>query len=66
MKNDILNLVKSAVWYGLVFIVGTLAFKGVLSLGNSNKPAKEFSTTVFAEKGHDYLIVDTKHGVFRN
>lgn len=59
MKNKILNLIKSAVWYGLVFIVGTLAFKGVLSLDNSNKPAKEFGISVFTKKGHDYLLVDT-------
>ena len=27
------------------------------------EPAKEISTTVFTKNGHDYLIVDTKHGV---
>jgi hypothetical protein len=27
-------------------------------LANSNEPAKEFGTTVFTKKGHDYLLVD--------
>lgn len=42
---------------------------GVLSIvfwyiSDYNKePAKKIGTTVFTEKGHDYLLVDTKHGV---
>lgn len=63
MKNKILYLVKSAVWFVLCLLVGALIFEGVRSLANSNKPAKEFSTTVFTKNGHDYLLVDTKHGV---
>ena len=64
MKNKILNLAKSAVWFALCFIVGALIFEGVRSLANnSNEPAKKMSTSVFTEEGHDYLIVDTKHGV---
>ena len=27
------------------------------------EPSEEFGTTIFTKKGHDYLIVDTKHGV---
>ena len=27
------------------------------------EPAKKISTTIFTKKGHDYLLVDTKHGV---
>lgn len=63
MKNKILNLAKSAVWFVLCLLVGALIFEGVRSLANSNEPAKEFSTTVFTKNGHDYLFVDTKHGV---
>ena len=63
MKNKILNLAKSAVWFVLCLLVGALIFEGVRSLANSNEPVKEFSTTVFIKNGHDYLLVDTKHGV---
>ena len=63
MKNKILNLAKSSVWFVLCLLVGALIFEGVRSLANSNEPAKEFSTTVFIKNGHDYLLVDTKHGV---
>ena len=35
----------------------------IYSLVNRNEPAKEFSTTVFSNRGHDYLLVDTRHGV---
>ena len=63
IKNNILNLDKSAVWFVLCLLAGALIFEGVRSLANSNEPAKEFSTTVFIKNGHDYLLVDTKHGV---
>ena len=63
MKNKILNLSKSAVWFVLCLLAGALIFEGVRSLANSNEPAKEFSTTVFSKRGHDYLLVDTRHGV---
>lgn len=63
MKNKILNLAKSAVWFVLCLLVGALIFEGVRSLANSNEHAKEFSTTVFIKNGHSYLLVDTKHGV---
>lgn len=63
MKNKILNLAKSAVWFVLCLTVGALIFEGIRSLANSSDPAKEFGTTVFTKKGHDYLLVDTKHGV---
>lgn len=62
MKNKILNLAKSTIWFVLCLLVSALAFEGVNSLTNRNKPAKEFSTTVFSNEGHDYLLVDTKHG----
>ena len=29
----------------------------------SDEPIEKVSITVFTEKGHDYLLVDTKHGV---
>lgn len=63
MKNKILDLAKSAVWFVLCLLVGALAFEGVCSLANSNKPAKKVGIIIFTEKGHEYLVVDTKHGV---
>lgn len=63
MKNKILNLAKSAVWFVLCLLVGALIFEDVRSLAKSKEPAKVFSTTVFTKEGHDYLLVDTKHGV---
>ena len=64
MKNKILDLVKSTAWFVLCLLISALALEGVFSLANRNEPAKDFSTTVFYKKGHDYLLVDTKHGVF--
>lgn len=64
MKNNILNLIKSAVWFALCLFVGALIFEGIRSLANSNEPAKKIGMSVFTEEGHDYLVVDTKHGVF--
>lgn len=63
MKKKILDLAKSAVWFVLCLLVGTLIFEGIRSLANSNEPAKKIGVTVFTEEGHDYLVVDTKHGV---
>lgn len=63
MKNKILNLIKSAVWLVLCLLVGALIFEGFRSLANSNEPAKKIGMSVFTEEGHDYLVVDTKHGV---
>lgn len=63
MKNKILDLVKSTAWFILCLLIGSLAFEGIYSFVNRKEPAKEFSTTVFTKKGHDYLLVDTKHGV---
>ena len=63
MKNKILDLVKSTAWFVLCLLISALALEGVYSLVNRNEPAKDFSTTVFSKKGHDYLLVDTKHGV---
>ena len=63
MKNKILKLAKSAVWFVLCLLAGALIFEGVRSLANSNEPAKKIGMSVFTEEGHDYLVVDTKHGV---
>lgn len=63
MKNKILNLIKSAVWFVLCLLVGALVFEGIRSFANSDKPAKKIGMQVFTEEGHDYLVVDTKHGV---
>lgn len=64
MKNKILNLSKSAVWFVLCLLVGALIFKCVRSLANSNEPSKKIGVSVFTDEGHDYLVVDTKHGVY--
>lgn len=64
MKNKILNLAKSAVWFVLCLLVGAFIFEGIRSLTNSNEPAKEFSITVFTKKGHDYLFVGREHGAY--
>lgn len=64
MKNKILNLAKSAVWFVLCLLVGALIFEGFRSLANSNEPAKKIGMSIFTKKWHDYLLVDTKHGVY--
>ena len=63
MKNKILNLAKSVIEVVLCLLVGALICEGVCLLINRKEPAKEFSTTVFTKNRHDYLLVDTKHGV---
>ena len=63
MKNKILNLIKSAVWFVLCLLVGALIFEGVRSLANGSEPAKRVGISVITEEEHDYLVVDTKHGV---
>lgn len=63
MKKKILDLAKSAVWFVLCLLVGALIFEGIRSLSNSNKPAKSVGISVITEEEHDYLVVDTKHGV---
>ena len=37
--------------------------ESILSLDNSNKPAKRVGASVITEEEHDYLVVETKHGV---
>lgn len=56
MKNKILNLIKSAVWFVLCLLVGALIFEGIRSLANRKEPAKEFSTTVFTLKSATYRV----------
>lgn len=63
MKNKILNLIKLAVRSVLCLLVGALIIEGIRSFVNSNEPAKKIGISVFTEEGHDYLVVDTKHGV---
>ena len=50
MKNKILNLIKSAVWFVLCLFVGALIFEGIRSLANSNEPAKKIGMSVFTEE----------------
>lgn len=63
MKKKILDLAKSAIWFVLCLLVGALVFEGIRSLANSDKPAKRVGISVITEEEHDYLLVDTKHGV---
>lgn len=62
MKSKILDLIKSAVWLFLIFIIGAIGFRVSFSLGTPPEK-EEFNIKIFTKKGHDYLIVDTKHGV---
>ena len=62
MKNKILDLIKSAVWIILIFIIGAIGFRLSFSLGTPHEK-EEFNIKIFTKKGHDYLLVDTKHGV---
>lgn len=62
MKNKILDLAKSAVGYVLIFIIGVIGFRFTFILGTPHKK-EEFNIKIFTKKGHDYLIVDTEHGV---
>lgn len=62
MKNKILELAKSAGWLVLIFIIGVIGFRISFSLGTPHEK-EEFNIKIFTKKGHDYLIVDTKHGV---
>ena len=64
MKNKILKLAKSSVWFVLCLLVGALIFEGVRSLANNNEPSKKIGVSVFTEEGHDYLVVYTKHVVY--
>lgn len=63
MKEKILNLIKSAVWFILYLLVGALIFEGIRSLTTSKESAKQVGTVILKEEGHEYLVVDTKHGV---
>ena len=62
MKNKILDFIKSAVWLFLIFIIGVIGFRISFSLGTPHNK-EEFNIKIFTKKGHDYLLVDTKHGV---
>lgn len=62
MKSKILDLAKSYVWLFLIFIIGVIGFRISFSLGTPHKK-EEFNIKIFTKKGHDYLLVDTEHGV---
>ena len=49
MKNKILKLAKSSVWFVLCLLVDALIFEGVRSLANSNEPSKKIGASVFTE-----------------
>lgn len=62
MKSKILDLAKSAGWLFLIFIIGAIGFRVSFNLGTPHEK-EEFNIKIFTKKGHDYLLVDTKHGV---
>lgn len=62
MKSKILDLAKSYGWLFLIFIIGVIGFRISFSLGTPHEN-EEFNIKIFTKKGHDYLLVDTKHGV---
>lgn len=62
MKSKILDLAKSYGWLFLIFIIGVIGFRISFSLGTPHEK-EEFNIKIFTKKGHDYLLVDTKHGV---
>lgn len=62
MKEKFFNFFKSAVWLVLIFIIGVIGFRISFSLGTPHEK-EEFNIKIFTKKGHDYLLVDTKHGV---
>lgn len=47
----------------LIFIIGVIGFRISFSLGTPHEK-EEFNIKIFTKKGHDYLLVDTKHGVY--
>lgn len=63
MKSKILDLAKSYVWLFLIFIIGVIGFRVSFSLGTPHEK-EEFNIKIFTKNGHDYLFVDTKHGVY--
>lgn len=59
MKNKILNLIKSAVWFVLCLLVGALIFEGFRSLANSNEPAKKIYLNICSNEDEvDYNELD--------
>ena len=62
MKSKILDLAKSYGLLFLIFIIGVIGFRISFSLGTPHEK-EEFNIKIFTKKGHDYLLVDTKHGV---
>lgn len=61
MKNNIFNLISE--FLVILFMLGVLIIVCWYISDCDKEPAKKIGTTVFTEKGHDYLLVDTKHGV---
>lgn len=64
MKNKILDSIKSAVLLILIFLIGVIGFRVSFILGRTPHEKEEFNIKIFTKKGHDYLLVDTKHGVY--
>lgn len=61
MKNSIFNLISE--FLVILSMLGVLSIVCLYISDCDKEPAKKIVTTVFTEKGHDYLLVDTKHGV---
>lgn len=63
MKEKILNFINSVVRIVLIVILGILVIEGIRSLTTSKDSAKKVGTVIFKERGHEYMVVDTEHGV---
>lgn len=61
MKVDIINLISN--FLVMLFGLGAIGIVSWYTSKCSDEPTKKVSITVFTEEGHDYLVVDTKHGV---
>lgn len=61
MKDNIFNLIST--FMVMLFGLGVIGIVCWYTSKCSDEPIEKVSITVFTEKGHDYLVVDTKHGV---
>lgn len=61
MKNNIFNLISD--FLVILFMLGVLSIACWYISDCDKESAKKFSIAVFSEKGHEYLVVNTKNGV---
>ena len=56
MKNNIFNLISE--FLVILFMLGVLSIVCWYISDYNKEPAKKIGTTVFTEKGHDYLLIN--------